>query len=64
MMDVTYSSTLAIFNVLLLLKYDYFSEDETMKKLLEELLTVIVYWMISLLLLKIFWEYLPTDSLA
>ena len=62
-MDITYYECLIILDVLILLKHEYFKDEKDMQILLEEVTTVIVYMMIFLLLLKIFWEYFPWNSI-
>ena len=59
MMDLTYYVSLVVLNVLMLYKYEYFKDDEVIKELLEEMITVVVYLMVSLILLKLVWEYVP-----
>ena len=63
MMDMSYYGCLVILNILLLCKYEYFKDDAVMKELLEEIITVVIYTMIILLIMKIIWEYIPWDWL-
>ena len=63
MMDITYSFSLAIFDLLLLLKYEYFAENEELVATVEEALTTTIYFMIGLTLLKLVWELVPWDIL-
>ena len=63
MMDITYSFSLAIFNLLLLLKYEYLAKDEELVNVTEEVLTAIIYFMIWMTLLRLVWELIPWDSL-
>ena len=55
MMDMSYYGCLVMLNVLLLCKYEYFKEDEEMREMLEEVITVVIYVMIVLLMLKVVW---------
>ena len=59
MMNTLYYWNLILLNILLLLKYKYFSENNEYKELLEELITVVVYLMVGLLVLQVVWEYCP-----
>ena len=63
MMDITYSFSLAIFDLLLLLKYEYFAKDEELVTVVEEALTTMIYFMIGMTLLKLVWELVPWDIL-
>ena len=59
MMDATYSGCLVLLNLLLLFKYEYFKGDAEMEHMLEEVITVMVCFMLATLLLKFVWETLP-----
>ena len=62
MMDITYSFSLAIFDLLLLLKYEYLAKDEELVGVVEEVTTTILFFMIGMTLLKLVWELVPWDS--
>ena len=55
MMDLSYYVSLMLLNVLILCKYEYFKDEMVMKELLEVVITVMVYWMMLLILLKLVW---------
>ena len=55
MMDATYSGCLLLLNVLFLLKYEYYKGETEMENLVEEVITVIIYFMLMILLLKLVW---------
>ena len=59
MMDSSYSVSLIMLNVLILLKYEYLKEYENVVKLLESCTEVIVYFMIIMLLIRVVWELVP-----
>ena len=59
MMDMLYYSALVVLNLMLLMKYEYFKNDGNLKELLEELISIVVFFMIGLLFLKLIWEYFP-----
>ena len=59
MMEMSYYGSLIMLNVLMLCKYEYFKDDGVMRGLLEEIITVVVYWMMILIIVKLVWEYVP-----
>ena len=61
MMDITYFFSLGIFDLLLLLKYEYFAKDEEIVTVIEEATTTMIYFMIGMTLLKLVWELVPWD---
>ena len=63
MMDLSYYVSLMLLNVLILCKYEYFKDEMVMKELLEVVITVMVYWMMLLIVLKLVWEYIPWSYL-
>ena len=63
MMDITYSFSFAIFDLLLLLKYEYLAKDEELVAVTEEVMATTIYFMVGMTLLKLVWELVPWDIL-
>ena len=59
MMDATYSGCLILLNLLFLLKYRYFKGEVELENLVEEVITVMIYFMLMTLLVKLLWECFP-----
>ena len=59
MMDATYSGCLVLLNVLFLLKYEYLKGEVEVENLMEEVITVVVYFMLMTLVVKLVWESFP-----
>ena len=64
MMDVSYSTCLMMLNILFLCKYKYFKGSKEIENLLEEVITVLVYFMLMTLLVKLVWESFPWSFLC
>ena len=64
MMDAIYSGCLLLLNVLFLLKYKYFKGSKEIENLLEEVISVMVYFMLMTLLVKLVWESFPWSFLC
>ena len=64
MMNTLYYWSLILLNILLLMKYKYFEGNNKYEEFLEELITIVVYVMVSLLALQVVWEYCPIGWLA
>ena len=62
MMDISFNSCLLALNFLFVCKYQYFEGVSEMEKLVEEILTTIIYFMLAMLLLKLCWESFPWNS--
>ena len=54
MMDITYYWSLILINVLILCKYYYFEADE-IQEVVENIIIIIVYFMIAVLISKLVW---------
>ena len=64
MMDATYSGSLILLNLLFLLKYRYFKGEEELESLVEEVITVMIYFMLMTLVLKLLWECFPLSFVS
>ena len=64
MMDVSYSTCLMMLNILFLCKYKYFKGSKEIENLLEEVINVLVYFMLMTLLVKLVWESFPWSFLC
>ena len=63
-MDATYSGSLILLNLLFLLKYRYFKGEEELESLVEEVITVMIYFMLMTLVLKLLWECFPLSFVS
>ena len=63
MMDLSYYGSFVILDVLLLCKFEYYSENEDIRNFLENLITLLIYFLIGMLILKVIWEFIPWKSL-
>ena len=52
-MDASYYGCLIILNLLFLCKYEYFKGEEKLMELFEEVITILVYVMVSILVIKL-----------
>ena len=64
MLDVSYSACLIALNYLFLCKYRFFKGNTSVETLLEETITTIIYFMLSILLVKLCWESFPLSWLC
>ena len=59
MLDVGYYGNLILLDILILLKYHYYKNDEAIVELLEETLASIIYLMLIILAVKFIYESVP-----
>ena len=59
MLDVGYYGNLILLDILILLKYHYYKNDEAAVGLLEEMITLVIYLMLMILTVKFFCESVP-----
>ena len=60
MMEVGYYGSLVLLNIALLLKYHYYKSSEAiMVDLLEEIITILIYFMLLVLGVKLIYESFP-----
>ena len=57
MMNALYYWSLILLNILLLMKYKCYNEQDEVRTLLEELIMTLVYLMVRFLGLQFFWGY-------
>ena len=59
MLDVGYYGNLILLDILILLKYHYYKNDEAAVGLLEEMITLVIYLMLMILTVKFVCESVP-----